>query len=248
MKDRISFSFFVNEIFLHQMSSNTGGGAPCPRDDDCDTSPVVAAQIGDGGAAPISDGISPDTDRPKDACPEISLPIALPPPTAATTSPTKADWPSDLLYKLLVQSGVTINCGKTTQGISSQSTRGSNQSFGNGTIEIDGNNLAGANNFTTRPDDLISAVLEHILPGLKKSTSPCHDECKDANKIPWDINRDGYTSSSLGEIKEAASARFALSVNKESSEHSEYSMLLLCVIIVFSFVSHASNTRIRMHA
>ena len=247
MKDRISFSFFVNEIFLHQMSSNTGGGAPCPRDDDCDTSPVVAAQIGDGGAAPISDGISPDTDRPKDTCPEISLPIALP-PTAATTSPTKADWPSDLLYKLLVQSGVTINCGKTTQGISSQSTRGSNQSFGNGTIEIDGNNLAGANNFTTRPDDLISAVLEHILPGLKKSTSPCHDECKDANKIPWDINRDGYTSSTLEEIKEAASARFALSVNKESNEHGEFRLAIMLLLHALWCHIPTSNTRIHMHA
>ena len=230
-------------------SSSTTNGAPyCPRDDDCNSSTVVAAQTGDGGAAPLSDGISQDTDRPSNTCPKI---FQLPPPpttTTATTSPTKVDWPSDLLYKLLVQSGVTINCGKTTQGISSQSTRGSNQSFGNDIIEIDGNNLAGANNFTTRPDDLISAVLEHILPGLKKSTSPCHDECKDANKIPWDVNRDGYTSSSLGEIKEAASARFALSVNKKSSEHSEYSMLLLCVIIVFSFVPHASNTRIRMHA
>ena len=219
------------EIFLHHMSSSsTTNGAPyCPRDDDCNTSTFVAAQTGDGSAAPLSDGISRDTERPRDICPKISQ---LPPPPT-TTSPTKIDWPSDLLYKLLVQSGVTINCGKTTQGISSRSTRGSNQSFGNGTIETDANNLTGANNFTTRPDDLISAVLEHILPGLKKSTSPSHDECKDANKIPWDVNRDGYTSSTLGEIKEAASARFVLSVNKESSEHSEYSMLLLYYYCIF---------------
>lgn len=220
------------EIFLHHMSSSSSnGGAPsyCPRDDDCDTStPVVVAQTGDGGAAPLSDGISRDTDRPKNTCPEISL---LPP--TSTTSPTKVDWPSDLLYKLLVQSGVTINCGKTTQDISSRSTRGSNESFVNGTVETDVNNLAGANNFTTRPDDLISAVLEHILPGLKKSASLSHDECKDANKIPWGVSRDGYTSSTLGEIKEAASATFALSVNKESSKHSEYSMFRLAHILYY---------------
>ena len=231
-------------------SSSTTNGAPyCPRDDDCNTSTVVAAQTGDGGAAPLSDGISQDTDRPSNTCPKISQ---LPPPTTttttATTSPTKVDWPSDLLYKLLVQSGVTINCGKTTQGISSQSTRSSNQSFGNGTIEIDGNNLAGANNFTTRPDDLISAVLEHILPGLKKSTSPCHDECKDANKIPWDVNRDGYTSSTLGEIKEAASAKFALSVNKESSEHSEFGLDVMLLLHALLCHIPTSNIRIHMHA
>lgn len=217
-------------------SSSTTNGAPyCPHDNDCNTSTVVAAQTGDGGAAPLSDGISRDTDRPRDICPKISQ---LPTTTTTTASPTKIDWPSDLLFKLLVQSGVTINnCGKTTQGISSRSTCGSNQSFGNGTIETDANNLAGTNNFTTRPDDLISAVLEHILPGLKKSTSPCHDKCKDGNKIPWDVNQDGYTSYTLGEIREAASARFALSVNKESSEHSEYSMLLLCHYCVFFCVT-----------
>ena len=243
VKDRISFSFFVNEIFLHQMSSssgNTGGGAPGPRDDDCDTSPVVAAQIGDGGAAPISDGISPDTDRPKDTCPEISLPIALP-PTAATTSPTKADWPSDLLYKLLVQSGVTINCGRG-------STRASNESFGSSTIETDPNNLAGAKKISPRPDDLISAVLEHILPGLRKSASPSHDECKDANKIPWGINRDGYTSSTLEEIKEAASARFALSVNKESNAHGEFRLAIMLLLHALWCHIPTSNIRIHMHA
>ena len=243
MKDRISFSFFVNEIFLYQMSSsssNTGGGAPCPRDDDCDTSPVVAAQIGDGGAAPISDGISPDTDRPKDTCPEISLPIALP-PTAATASPTKADWPSDLLYKLLVQSGVTINCGRG-------STRASNESFGSSTIETDPNNLAGAKKISPRPDDLISAVLEHILPGLKKAASPGHDDCKDANKIPWGINRDGYTSSTLEEIKEAASARFALSVNKESNEHGEFRLDVMLLLHALLCHIPTSNIRIYMHA
>lgn len=207
-------------------SSSTGGAPNCPRDDDCDTSIVVVAQTGDGGAAPLPDSISPEIERPEDTCPERSQ---LPPPALL---PTKVDWPSDLLYKLLVQSGVPINCGKTMQGISSQSISGSNETFDNNTIDTDPNDLSGVNNFTTRPDDLISAVLEHILPGLKKSTSIStnNTESKDASKIPWDVNRDGYISSTLGEIKDAASARFAVSLNKESSERSKYSVFRLAIV------------------
>lgn len=217
------------------MSSSGGGSsavAPtrnCQRDNDCDSSSdAVVAQMGDGSSASLPGSISPEAERRVDACPEMSH---LPPGT--TNLPTKADWPSDLLYKLLVQSGVPINnCGNKAQGTSSQSYRGPQESIGNVATETHPSALAGKNN--SRPDELISAVLEHILPGLKKSASPNKSECIDDNKIPWGTTRNGYTSSPLGEIKDAASARFALSMNKESSKQSKYIhlQLLLCICLM----------------
>lgn len=217
-------------IFLHHMSSSGGSassttGAPnCPRrDGDSTCTSVVNAPTDNDGGAPLRDGVPPGAESAS---------------IGQAALPTKVDWPSDLLCKLLVQSGVSNKFGNI-EAIASQSTRGANDTVDVGTVVTDPTGLTASDKFATRPDELISVVLEHILPGLKKSTSP-DNECIDATKITWGITQEGYNSSTLGSIKDAASAKFALSMNKESTRSTRskciHLLLLYCCMSWYVFV------------
>ena len=205
-------------------ASSTTGAPNCPRrDGDSTCTSVVNALTDNDGGAPLRDGVPPGAESAS---------------IGQAALPTKVDWPSDLLCKLLVQSGVSNKFGNI-EAIASQSTRGANDTVDVGTVVTDPTGLTASDKFATRPDELISVVLEHILPGLKKSTSP-DNECIDATKITWGITQEGYNSSTLGSIKDAASAKFALSMNKESTRSTRskciHLLLLYCCMSWYVFV------------
>jgi hypothetical protein len=121
-----------------------------------------------------------------------------------------------------VQSGVNCNKFAKTSSINgAQDTGVSNDYFDNNAAKAhpaatpnDISSSGPTSTSTTRPDELIVSVLQHILPGLKR---PSANECI-ATDIPWDDTRGGYRASTLADIKETASAKFALSMNEESSK------------------------------
>lgn len=190
----------------------SSGGVGPPNSAPCgnNTCVVVAQSSND---APLPDGTSQRGVVAKDGCPQ--MPSTLP-------KSQGADWPSDLLYRLLVQSGVNCDKFANTSSINgAQDTGVSNDYFDNNAAKAHPattpNNISSsgpASTSTTRPDELIVSVLQHILPGLKR---PSTNECI-ATDIPWDDTRGGYRASTLADIKETASAKFALSMNKERSE------------------------------
>lgn len=187
----------------------SSGGVGPPNSAPCgDNTTVVVAQSPND--APLPDGTS-QGGVAKDSCPQ--MPSALP-------KSQGADWPTDLLYRLLVQSGV--NCdefAKTSTINGAQDTGVSNDYFDNNVAKAHPaatpNNISSSgatSTSTTRPDELIVSVLQHILPGLKR---PSTNECT-ATDIPWDDTRGGYRASTLADIKETAATKFALSMSKES--------------------------------
>lgn len=172
----------------------SSGGVGPPNSAPCgnNTSVVVAQSSND---APLPDGTSQRGVVAKDSCPQ--MPSTLP-------KSQGADWPSDLLYRLLVQSGVNCDKFANTSSINgAQDTGVSNDYFDNNAKAHPAttpNNISsgGPASTTTRPDELIVSVLQHILPGLKR---PSTNE-RIATDIPWDDTRGEYRASTLADIKE----------------------------------------------
>lgn len=189
----------------------SSGGVGPPNSTACgDNTSAVVAQLSND--APLPDGTSHGGVVANDGCSQ--MPSTLP-------KSQGADWPSDLLYRLLVQSGVNCEFAKTSSINGAQGTGASNDYFDNNAAKAHPHttpnsisNSGPTSTSTTRPDELIVSVLQHILPGLKR---PSTNECI-ATDIPWDDARGGYRASTLEDIKETASAKFALSMNKESSK------------------------------